>query len=128
MDVARGVDVSVHQGEIDWTKVADAGIEFAMIRVGYRGYGSEGKMMGDTYFQRNIQGALDAGLKVGVYYFSQAVTVEEAREEAAYVLEQIAPYPISYPVVFDWERQNYSGSRTQKIPDTETMCRMANRY
>ena len=63
---------------------------------------------------------------MGVYYFSQAVTVEEAREEAAYVLEQIAPYPISYPVVFDWERQNYSGSRTQKIPDTETMCRMAN--
>ena len=128
VDVARGVDVSVHQGEIDWTKVADAGIEFAMIRVGYRGYGSEGKMMGDTYFQRNIQGALDAGLKVGVYYFSQAVTVEEAREEAAYVLEQIAPYPISYPVVFDWERQNYSGSRTQKIPDTETMCRMANAF
>ena len=60
-----------------------------------------------------------SGLKVGVYYFSQAVTVEEAREEAAYVLEQIAPYPISYPVVFDWERQNYSVSRTQKIPDTE---------
>ena len=85
-------------------------------------------MMGDTYFQSNIQGALDAGLKVGVYYFSQAVTVEEAREEAAYVLEQIAPYPISYPVVFDWERQNYSGSRTQKIPDTETMCRMANAF
>ena len=63
-----------------------------------------------------------------MYYFSQAVTVEEAREEAAYVLEQIAPYPISYPVVFDWERQNYSGSRTQKIPDTETMCRMANAF
>ena len=80
VDVARGIDVSVHQGEIDWTKVADAGIEFAMIRVGYRGHGSEGKMMGDTYFQRNIQGALDAGLKVGVYYFSQAVTVEEARD------------------------------------------------
>ena len=56
------------------------------------------------------------------------ITVEEAREEAAYVLEQIAPYPISYPVVFDWERQNYSGSRTQKIPDTETMCRMANAF
>ena len=121
VDVARGVDVSVHQGEIDWGKVADAGIEFAMIRVGYRGYGSEGKMMGDTYFQSNIQGALDAGLKVGVYYFSQAVTVEEAREEAAYVLEQIAPYPISYPVVLDLGRQKYSGARTQKIPDKETM-------
>ena len=149
VDVARGVDVSVHQGEIDWTKVADAGIEFAMIRVGYRGYGSEGKMMGDTYFQRNIQGALDAGLKVGVYYFSQAVTVEEARDllresyvdpideeilalptiqEITDVLGDPYTYPISYPVVFDWERQNYSGSRTQKIPDTETMCRMANAF
>ena len=85
VDVARGVDVSVHQGEIDWTKVADAGIEFAMIRVGYRGYGSEGKMMGDTYFQRNIQSALDAGLKVGVYYCSRAVSVEAGSGQMVWV-------------------------------------------
>ena len=126
--VTLGVDVSVHQGEIDWQKVADVGIDFAMIRVGYRGYGSAGKMMGDTRFLDNIQGALDAGLDVGIYYFSQAITVEEARQEAAYVVEQLAPYRITYPVVFDWERQNYAGSRTQTIPQTDLLCAMANAF
>ena len=126
--VTFGVDVSVHQGEIDWQKVADAGVDFAMIRVGYRGYGSEGKMMGDTHFQDNIQGALAAGLDVGIYYFSQAVTMEEARQEAAYVIEQLAPYDVTYPVVFDWERQNYTGSRTQTIPETNLLCSMANAF
>ena len=120
--VTRGVDVSVHQGTIDWQQVADAGFDFAMIRVGYRGYGTEGNMRGDTQFLNNVQGALDAGLDVGIYYFSQAITVEEARQEAAYVIEQIAPYRITYPVVFDWERQNYAGSRTQTIPDTGLLC------
>ena len=85
-------------------------------------------MRGDTQFLNNIQGALDAGLDVGIYYFSQAITVEEVRQEAAYVIEQIAPYEITYPVVFDWERQNYSGSRTQTIPETELLCDMANAF
>ena len=125
-----GVDVSVHQGEIDWQQVADAGIEFAMIRIGYRGYGLEGNMRGDVQFENNIQGALEAGLDVGVYYFSQAVTVEEAREEAAYVIEHLEPYAdqVTYPVVFDWERQNYEGSRTKTVPDTELLCDMANAF
>lgn len=123
-----GIDVSVYQGVIDWQKVADAGIDFAIIRVGYRGYGSEGKMMPDKYFTQNIQGALDAGLDVGVYYFSQAITVEEARQEAAYVIEQVKDYPLTYPVVFDWERQNYAGSRTQTVPSVSTMCKMANAF
>ena len=126
--VTLGVDVSVHQGIIDWQQVADAGIDFAMIRVGYRGYGMEGNMRGDAHFIDNIQGALDARLDVGIYYFSQAITVEEARQEAAYVIEQIAPYDITYPVVFDWERQNYSGSRTQTIPETDLLCSMANAF
>ena len=126
--VTKGVDVSVHQGTIDWQQVADAGFDFAMIRVGYRGYGTEGNMRGDTQFVNNVQGALDAGLDVGIYYFSQAITVEEARQEAAYVIEQIAPYRITYPVVFDWERQNYAGSRTQTIPDTGLLCSMANAF
>lgn len=126
--VTKGVDVSVHQGTIDWQQVADAGFDFAMIRVGYRGYGTEGNMRGDTQFLNNVQGALDAGLDVGIYYFSQAITVEEARQEAAYVIEQIAPYRITYPVVFDWERQNYAGSRTQTIPDTDLLCSMANAF
>ena len=120
--VTKGVDVSVHQGTIDWQQVADAGFDFAMIRVGYRGYGTEGNMRGDTQFVNNVQGALDAGLDVGIYYFSQAITVEEARQEAAYVIEQIAPYRITYPVVFDWD------SRTQTIPDTGLLCSMANAF
>lgn len=126
--VTKGVDVSVHQGTIDWQQVADAGFDFAMIRVGYRGYGMEGNMRGDTQFVNNVQGALNAGLDVGIYYFSQAITVEEARQEAAYVIEQLAPYRITYPVVFDWERQNYSGSRTQTIPETKLLCQMANAF
>lgn len=128
VETELGIDVSVYQGEIDWQKVADAGIDFAIIRVGYRGYGTEGKMMPDKYFTQNIEGALDAGLDVGVYYFSQAITVEEARQEAAYVIEQVKDYPLTYPVVFDWERQNYSGSRTQKVPSVSTMCQMANAF
>ena len=128
VETALGVDVSVYQGEVDWQKVADSGIDFAIIRVGYRGYGSEGKMMPDKYFLQNIQGALAAGLDVGVYYFSQAITVEEAREEAAYVIEQVKDYDLTYPVVFDWERQNYAGSRTQKVPSVSTMCKMANAF
>lgn len=128
VETALGIDVSVYQGEIDWQKVADAGIDFAIIRVGYRGYGSEGKMMPDKYYTQNIQGALEAGLDVGVYYFSQAITVEEAREEAAYVIEQVKDYDLTYPVVFDWERQNYAGSRTQKVPSVSTMCQMANAF
>ena len=128
VETALGIDVSVYQGEIDWQKVADAGIDFAIIRVGYRGYGSEGKMMPDKYFTQNIEGALAAGLDVGVYYFSQAITVEEAQEEAAYVIEQVKDYNLTYPVVFDWERQNYAGSRTQKVPSVSTMCKMANAF
>lgn len=128
VETALGIDVSVYQGVIDWQKVADAGVDFAIIRVGYRGYGSEGKMMPDKYFVQNIEGALNAGLDVGVYYFSQAITVEEARQEAAYVIEQVKNYPLTYPVVFDWERQNYSGSRTQTVPSVNTMCQMANAF
>lgn len=128
VETALGIDVSVYQGEIDWQKVADAGIDFAIIRVGARGYGSAGKMIADTRYTQNIQGALDAGLDVGVYYFSQAITVEEARQEAAYVIEHVKDYPLTYPVVFDWERQNVAGSRTQTVPSVSTMCQMANAF
>ena len=97
-----GIDVSSHQGEIDWQQVKDAGIEFAMIRVGYRGY-ETGELALDEYFTHNVEGALAAGLQVGVYFFSQALNEEEAVEEAEYVLEQLADYEITYPVIFDWE-------------------------
>lgn len=97
-----GVDVSSHQQEIDWELVAASGVEFAMIRVGYRGY-TEGEIQEDSYFTQNIEGARRAGLDVGVYFFSQALNEEEAVEEASFVLEKIEPYALSYPVIFDWE-------------------------
>lgn len=97
-----GVDVSSHQQEIDWELVAANGVEFAMIRVGYRGY-TEGEIQPDDYFVQNIEGARAAGLDVGVYFFSQALDEQEAIDEANYVLEQIKDYPLSYPVIFDWE-------------------------
>ena len=97
-----GVDVSSHQQEIDWELVAANGVEFAMIRVGYRGY-TEGEIQPDDYFVQNIEGARAAGLDVGVYFFSQALDEQEAIDEANYVLEQIKPYSLSYPVIFDWE-------------------------
>lgn len=97
-----GIDVSSYQTNIDWAAVREAGIEFAMIRVGYRGYAT-GKLDLDDCFLSHIQGALDAGLKVGVYFFSQALTEEEAIEEAEFVLTWLEGYEISYPVVFDWE-------------------------
>ena len=97
-----GVDVSSHQQEIVWELVAANGVEFAMIRVGYRGY-TEGEIQPDDYFVQNIEGARAAGLDVGVYFFSQALDEQEAIDEANYVLEQIKDYPLSYPVIFDWE-------------------------
>ncbi len=102
-DTIPGVDVSYYQGNIDWEKVKASGIEFAIIRLGYRGYGQEGKLVEDKLFTQNIEGALAAGLKVGVYIFSQAITVEEALEEADFVLERIEKYDITMPIVYDWE-------------------------
>ena len=98
-----GIDVSYHQGDIDWEQVRSSGVEFVMMRVGYRGYGESGKLVEDTNFLANIQGALDAGLKVGVYFFSQALNLEEVEEEVDFLLERIEGYEIAMPVVYDWE-------------------------
>ncbi len=113
-DYAIGIDVSSHQEEIDWEAVRASGVEFAMIRAGYRGY-SRGTLNEDRYFQANVEGALAAGLDVGFYFFSQAITVAEAIEEAEYLMELVEPYrdQVSYPLVFDWERQSASSSRTK---------------
>lgn len=102
LETQTGVDVSSYQQTIDWKAVAAAGVDFAMIRVGYRGY-TEGAIQEDANFKTNIRGALDAGLDVGVYFFSQAITADEAKEEADFVLDEISGYTIAYPVVFDWE-------------------------
>lgn len=97
-----GIDVSKHQGNIDWFKVKQSGVDFAMIRVGYRGYGN-GKVLVDPLFKQNIEGALSNGIKVGVYFYSVAKNEIEALEEAALTIEMIKGYNITYPVVFDLE-------------------------
>lgn len=111
---AVGVDVSDWQGDIDWDRVAADGVEFAIIRAGYRGY-SVGSIMEDDCFVQNIEGALNAGLDVGVYFFSQAITPDEAVEEANFLLEHVEGYDVTYPLVFDWERQYVYTSRTKNI-------------
>lgn len=110
----KGIDVSKHQGEIDWAQVAADGVEFAFIRVGNRGYGS-GAIVDDPQFEANIVGAASNGIKVGVYFFSQAISIEEAKEEAQYVLDRIAPYKINCPVVLDVEKVSDSEARMNKI-------------
>lgn len=117
-----GIDVSVHQGDIDWQMVKDAGIEFAMIRLGYRTYGG-GEVKFDDKFAENLKGAREAGIETGVYFFSQATTVDEAIEEADAVLDAIAPYEITYPVVYDWEIIYDDSARTDDVPvDILTDC------
>lgn len=112
---STGVDVSSFQGDIDWEKVADDGISFAIIRAGFRGYGTAGSIHEDEKARTNIEGALEAGLDVGVYFYSQAITPEEAKEEAEFVLDIINDYEIALPVVFDWENEPDVGMRTDNL-------------
>ena len=100
----RGIDVSAYQGKIDWQQVADAGFTFVIIRVAGRGWGSTGNLYDDKMAQENYEGAKQAGLKVGGYFFSQAITPEEAVEEARYLLEKTAHWELDMPLVYDWER------------------------
>lgn len=98
-----GMDVSYAQKDIKWSEVQkDTDIQFVMVRVGYRGY-ETGELHEDEQFQNNINGAISIGLPVGVYFFSHAITIEEAKEDAQFVLERIQNYPITYPVAFDME-------------------------
>ena len=119
----RGIDVSKYQGRVDWKKVADSGVEFVIIRLGYRGM-NEGTLELDPYFEYNIKGATEAGLDVGVYFFSQAITKEEAEEEADFVLDAIAAYDITYPIVFDTERVTTYDARANGLSMAErtNMC------
>ena len=102
----NGIDVSHHQGVIDWKKVKNDNIDFAIIRAGFRGYGESGTLNKDTRFDYNIKNALSNNIDVGVYFFSQATTVKEAVEEANYTLELIKGYNITYPVIIDVEYAN----------------------
>ncbi len=120
-DSVLGIDVSYHQGEIDWAKVKEAGVKFAFIRVGYRGY-EYGIINKDVMFDYNIQNAIANDIKVGVYFFSQAISVDEARDEVDFVLENIKDYQIDLPVVFDMEEEGPSGIGRVKvlIPEEKT--------
>lgn len=113
-----GVDVSKVQDYIDFVKVKKAGIQFVMIRVGARGYGT-GQLIVDDYFSENIKRATDAGLDVGVYFYSQAISKDEAVEEANLVLQQLGEYTISYPVAFDMELVANDTARTDKLSKAE---------
>lgn len=121
-----GIDVSEHQQIINWEKVKNAGVKFAMIRVGYRGTES-GNCTEDNYFEENIQGALENGIQVGVYFFSQAITVEEAREEAWFVLDKIAEYEIDMPIAFDMEYPETGTNRIALLTANEK-TKIANTY
>lgn len=114
-DYRLGVDVSFYQGDIDWTKVKAAGYDFAIIRLGYRGYGEEGNIHLDERYETNIENASAAGLDVGVYFFAQAVNEKEAREEAEFVLEHLKGHKLELPVVYDPEHITGDESRTQNV-------------
>jgi len=101
-EALTGVDVSEYQGDIDWQAVAEDGVRFAFIRIGYRGT-TEGNLFADRTFEQNLAGAQGAGIACGAYFFSQATSVSEAEEEATFVLELLGGRALSYPVVYDLE-------------------------
>lgn len=113
-----GVDISKYQEYIDFNKVKKAGIDFCMVRVGARGYGT-GQLVLDEYFHENMKRATDAGLALGVYFFSQAITEEEAIEEANMVIKEIESYNVTYPVAFDMEYVENDEARVQGLTKKE---------
>ena len=124
-DVTKGIDVSEHQLEIDWTQVSSQNYDFIYVRVGRRGY-TQGGIFEDEYFEQNIRGAAECGAKLGVYFFSQAISVAEAIEEAQWVINRIKGYNITLPIAFDWEKQDAEDSRTKDLEGTTvTDCAVA---
>lgn len=109
--VVHGIDVSAWQDSIDWEAAKKAGVDFAIIRIGYRGHGAAGNMQPDNWFVRNIEAAKAAGVMVGVYFFSQALTTLEARAEANYTLELLGDYDLDLPIFMDYEYSVVSSGR-----------------
>lgn len=123
----KGVDVSQYQGNIDWNKAKADGVEFCFIRTGYRGY-KTGKFAEDETALKNIQGAYDAGIGVGLYFFSQAINEKEAAEEAEWVIDLVSDYSdmITYPIVFDLEKMSPDSARMNALtPEERTKCAIA---
>ncbi len=125
-----GIDVSAYQNRasenetIDWQAVADDGVEFAMVRIGLRGY-SNGAIHADAFYRENIQGAMDAGIETGVYFFAQAITVEEAIEEADFVIGLLRDLDINGPVAYDWEMHDATYRVYGTSPEMATACAVA---
>ena len=121
-----GVDVSSHQGEVDWSAVAGDGNVFVMLRIGFRGY-TAGAIQQDPCFEVNYAAARENGLQVGAYFFSQAITPEEAQEEAEQVLQWLDGRTLECPVAYDWEPiENAGDARTNGIDgETVTACARA---
>ncbi len=112
------IDVSKYQGTIDWKAVKESGIEGAIIRAGVRGYGS-GEIVADSEFDNNMKGALEEDLDVGAYFFSEAITVEEAKEEAEFILKAVKPYKVNLPIVLDLEMIDGDEARNESLSKEE---------
>lgn len=125
-----GIDVSAYQNRasenqtIDWEAVAADGVEFAMVRVGLRGY-SSGAISADQFYAENIEGAMAAGIETGVYFFAQAITVEEAIEEADFVISLLEGHEINGPVAYDWEMHDSTYRVYGTTPEMATACAVA---
>ncbi len=123
---AEGIDISSYSGDIDWKKVKASGVDFAMIRIGGRGYGDDGTMYADDRAVEYINGAKEAGIKVGGYFFSQAISTQEAVEEADYIKTILGDIKLDYPVAYDWEIIKDDSARTDGVSATQaTECARA---
>lgn len=126
LNALTGVDISAHNNVTDWAALKADGIDFVMLRTGYRGYGSEGKLSKDTRFREYYRAAKEAGLLVGAYFFSQAVSEEEAVEEAILTAQMLEGCELDFPVAYDWELIFHDSARTDNVPvDVLTDCTLA---
>ena len=114
-NMSYGIDISKHNGKIDFKKVNEAGFEFVFIRIAYRGYGQKGILKVDEMQEVNLKEAKDAGLKVGAYVFSQAINEDEAREEANIAIDILKNYKLDLPFVFDPETIKGDIARTDEV-------------
>lgn len=101
--IQQGIDVSYHNGTLNWSTIKAAGVDFAILRAAYRGYGDEGTLVRDTKFAEYMQGAMSQGIPVGAYIYSQAISTAEAVQEANYILNIVRGYSLDLPIVFDYE-------------------------
>ena len=109
--IYQGIDVSKHNGDIDWKKLKKEGVDFVIIRVGYRGYGKTGSVNKDPRFDEYMTDALKQGFKVGVYFYSQALTEKEAKEEAEFAVKYAKKYSFQLPIFYDYEFAGVSSGR-----------------